>query len=168
MEYSLAETYNYIHFFFEEPIISNIQDIYFKQNLNIDYINRSYLSYYYEKTVDTNTYIFNGIFKDGYFIILIDILDKTLNISIYDKNVILTKLDWEYYKFKDELYLWKLKLDKNKKYQYFKIQLRNFMLENNDLDLEQILSIYKINSLDLFINKKDFTKKNKIKSFLGF
>lgn len=42
------------------------------------------------------------------------------------------------------------------------------MLENNDLDLEQILSIYKINSLDLLINKKDFTKKNKIKSFLGF
>jgi len=168
MEYSLAESYNYIHFFFEKPIINNIQDIYFKQNLNIDYINRSYLSYYYEKTIDTNTYTFNGIFKDGYFIILIDILDKTLNISIYDKNIIITKLEWEYYKFKDELYLWKIKLDKNKKHQYFKIQLRNFMLENNDLDLEQILSIYKINSLDLLINKKDFTKKNKIKSFLGF
>ena len=80
MEYSLAESYNYIHFFFEQPIINNIQDIYFKQNLNIEYINRSYLSYYYEKTIDTNTYTFNGIFKDGYFIILIDILDKTFTI----------------------------------------------------------------------------------------
>ena len=168
MEYSLAESYNYIHFFFEQPIINNIQDIYFKQNLNIDYINRSYLSYYYEKTIGTYTYIFNGIYKDGYFLILIDILDKTLNISVYDKNIIITKLKWIYYKFKDELYLWKIEFDKNKKYQYFKLELRNFMLENNDLDLEQILSIHKINSLNLLINKKDFTKKNKIKSFLGF
>lgn len=168
MEYSLSDSCNYIHFFFEEPLIHNIQDIYFKQNLNIDYLNRSYLSYYYEKTINTNTYIFNGIFKDGYFLILIDIIDKTLNISIFDKHLIITKLNWEFHKYKEDLHLWKIKLEKNKKYEYFKLELRHYLLENNDINLEQILSINHIHSLELHINKKDIKKNNKIKSFLGF
>ena len=166
MEYYLSESSNFISLHFENAIFDNIKDLYFKPNININYLNNSYICYVAEKKIDNTLIKFNGLFKDGYFIILFDSHDEILNVSIFIKNVIITKLNWELKKYTDELFLWKIKTDKKYNYTYFNLSIRDYIENNNDISIDDILSINKCISYNLDINLSKNTK-NKILSIFS-
>ena len=96
------------------------------------------------------------------FCILIDIFDKQLNNSICDKNIIFIKADWILTKINNELFLYQINIIKNKNYKYFYLPLRKYFEDNNDLSIEDILSINDCVNYEVKINKKE--EKEKIKS----
>ena len=101
MEYNLKSSY--IHFEFENPILNKLKNVSFSINKNIEYTNNSFFNYYHEIKQDNITISFNGFYKDEYFLIFIDIIDNHLNNSVYHKDVIIIKLDWNLNKLNDEL-----------------------------------------------------------------
>jgi hypothetical protein len=166
MEYYLSESSNSISLHFENPILNEIKDLYFKPNVNINYLNKSYICYIYQKNVNNVLITFNGFFKDGYFIILVDSHNETLDVSVFIKNVIITKLEWELKKYTDELFLWKIKTNKKYNYNYFNLNIRDYIEENNDISIDDILSINKCISYNLDLNSSK-NKKNKILSMFS-
>lgn len=166
MEYYLSESSNSISLHFENPIFNNIKDLYFKPDVKINYLNKSFICYYCEKKHNNNLIKFNGFYKDGYFVILSDSHDKVLNVSIFLKNVIITKLDWELKKYDEDLYLWRIKSDKKYNYIYFNLNIREFIEENNDLSIEDVLLINKCVGYNLDLNLPK-NKKNKILSIFS-
>ena len=164
MEFYLSESSNSISFHFEKPIYDTIKTLYFRPNVNIEYLNKSYISYYCEKENYNQLLKFNGFYKDGYFIICIDSLDKVLNISVFLKNVIITKLDWELKKYNEELYLWKINHKKKYNLKYFNLDIRDYLENNNDLSIDDILLINKCINYNLDLN---LPKKNKILSLFS-
>ena len=155
-----------INLSFEKPIFDNIKSILFYPNHNINYSNKSFISYF--QSIKHNDYqlLFNGFFKDGYFVIIIDSINNNLNISIYKKNIILIKLDWELTKFNNDISLWKIK-NINKNYQYININARNFLEDNNHISVDDIISIYKCISYNVTINKSNKSINNKILSIFN-
>lgn len=155
MEYNLSESSNCINFNFEKSVYNNITSIYFKPKITINYLNKSHISYYSEVSSDNNILKFNGYFKDNYFIIFIDCYDKKLKNSIYKKNVIITKLDWDIKKYSESISLWNIKKT-SKKYKYFNLNIRDFLENNNDISIDDVLLINKCisNDLTLTSNKK--------------
>ena len=166
MDYYLSEPSNSISLHFEKPILNEIKDLYLKPNLNINYLNKSYICYISEKKVNGVSVTFNGFFKDGYLIILADSHDKVLNVSVFIKNVIITKLEWELKKFNDELFLWKIKTNKKFNYHYFNLNIRDYIEENNDISIDDVLNINKCISYNLDLNSSN-NKKNKILSIFS-
>ena len=166
MEYILSESSNCINFNFEKPIYNNIKSIYFKPNLTIKYLNKSHISYYSEITKNNDTLKFNGYFKDNYFIIFIDCYDKNLNISIYKKNVIITKLDWDIKKYNDSISLWTIQKN-SKKYKYFNLNIRDFLENNNDICIDDILLINKCICYNLALFSENNFFNNKILSLFN-
>ena len=155
MEHFLNEKNNNIHFYFEKPLIQNIKDLYLKYDPNIELINKCYVQYYDEKKINNNRYIFRGFYKDGYFIIFIDIIDVLLDNIIYHKNIILVKLEWKLIKINDEMRVNKIFIQDNSKYQYFLIPIRNSINKNNDVFIEDLLFSSKKQINNLIINKKN-------------
>ena len=149
-----------IHLKFENPILHNIKEIYLKPK-KTNYTNLSYINYYTEVYNSNINISFYGIFKDNYFVILIDIFDKQLNNSICDKNIIFIKADWILTKINNELFLYQINIIKNKNYKYFYLPLRKYFEDNNDLSIEDILSINDCVNYEVKINKKE--EKEKIK-----
>jgi hypothetical protein len=168
MEHFLNEKDNIIHFNFEIPIIEDIKDLYLKYDPNIEVINKCYVQYYDEKKMNNKRYIFRGFYKDGYFIILIDIVDLKLDNIICHKNVLLTKLQWHLVKINDELIINKLNIKNNTKYQYFLMPIRNILNKNFDVYIDDLIfSNNKIIS-HLIINKKEFKNLFNIKALFTF
>lgn len=152
---------NNINLYFENPIINNLKHINLKINNKINYKNKSFLNYYHEIKNDNLIISFTGIYKDEYFIILIDYIDKKLNTTVYDKNIILMKLDWKLIKINNNLFLWEIDILDNKKYKYFYLPLRKFLENNNDISINDILMINRS------INHNLKIKKNNNLSFLS-
>lgn len=165
MEHFLNEKKNNVHFYFEQPLIQNIKDLYLKYDPNIELINKCYVQYYDEKKINNKRYIFRGFYKDGYFIIFIDIIDVLLDNIIYHKNIILVKLQWKLIKINDEMSVNKIFIKDNSKYQYFLIPIRNSIYKNNDVFIEDLLFSNKKQINNLIINKK---KNFSIKSLFNF
>jgi len=149
----------YIHFQFSKPIYENIKDIYFKKNINKSYLNQSYINYNYEIDNNDSKIIFNGFFKDNYFLIFIDFYNTNLQNSIYFKDVIIIKLDWILQKYKHDLFLWEIKIQK-KNYKYFNMPIRKIIEENTDYSIDDILLINKCIHYDVKIEETKSTKKN--------
>ena len=167
MEHYLDDKNN-IHFHFEQPIIHNVKDLYFKYDPNIEIINKCYSQYYDEKKIMNKRYIFRGFYKDGYFLIIIDIIDLNLNNIVYDKKVIIVKLTWHLVKINDELTIHKLDIKENSKHQYFLMNIRNSLKNNNDVHLDDIIFSNKKDIHHLIINKKNLKNFFNIKSLLSF
>jgi len=153
---------NKIHLKFEHPLLHNIKEIYLKPNNNVIYTNLSYLSYYTEVYNSKLTISFTGIFKDSYFVILIDTIDKQLNNSVSHKNIIFIKADWSLVKINNELFLHEINIIANKKYKYFYLPLRKYFDDNNDLSVEDMLLIHDCVHYDLIINIKEEKEVKKI------
>ena len=81
----------------------------------------------------------NGFYKDQYFILLFDLIDKKENKITNHNHIIFIKADWSLIKVNNELHLYQINSIKNKKYKYFYMPLRNFFEKNNDLSIEDIL-----------------------------
>ena len=146
---------NIIHLKFENPILYNNKEVYLKPNKNIQYINQSYLSYYTE-IYNSNILIkINGFYKDQYFILLFDLIDKKENKITNHNHIIFIKADWSLIKVNNELHLYQINSIKNKKYKYFYMPLRNFFEKNNDLSIEDILLIHECIHYNLKIYHKN-------------
>ena len=65
-----------------------------------------------------------------------------------------------------ELFLWKIKTDKKYNYTYFNLSIRDYIENNNDISIDDILSINKCISYNLDINLSKNTK-NKILSIFS-
>ena len=144
-----------IYLYFENPIINNLKHIQLKINNKVNYKNQSYLNYYHEIKNDNLIISFNALYKDEYFIILIDYIDTKLNTSVYDKNIIIMKLDWKLTKINQDLFLWQVDILDNKKYKYFYLPLRKFLEKNNDISIDDILMINRCINYDLKIKKNN-------------
>ena len=66
-------------------------------------------------------------------------IDNNLNTSVYDKNIIIIKLDWKLIKINKNLFLWEIDIINNKNINIF-IYLENFE-NNNDITINDILMI---------------------------
>ena len=131
-----------IHLKFENPLLNNIKELYLKPNKNIYYTNQSYLNYYTEVYNSNIILRFNGFYKDQYFIVLIDLIDKKQNNITHNNHILIMKVDWSFIKVNNEIYLYQINIIKNKKYKYFYLPLRKFLENNNDLSIEDILLIH--------------------------
>ena len=146
---------------FEKPIIYHIRNIKLKPDINTNYLNLAYLNYYYEEKYNEEIIKFDTLFKDNYLIILIDIFNTQLKTSIYEKNIILIKLDWELTKIKNDLYLWQIVNQKHKVYKFFNLPIRKDLEENTDIFIPDLLMITKSINYNVIMNsKKVFKKKN--------
>jgi len=151
---------------FEKPIIYNIKEINLKPNSSIDYLNMSYINYYDQITHNNEIIKFHTFFKDEFLLILIDIYDIILKTTVYHKNILLIKLDWELKKFYDDLYLWEIKNDKNLTFKYFNLPIRRDLEDNDDIFLHDILLVNKCIHYKVILNStKIFTKKNILSLF---
>ena len=148
---------NNINLYFENPIINNLKNLKLKIKNNINYKNKSYLNYYHEIKTDDLIISFNGLYKDEYFIILIDYINIKLNTSVYDKNIIIIKLDWKLTKINENLVLWEINILDNKKYKYFYLPLRKFLENNNDISITDMLAIHRCINYNLRIKKNNST-----------
>ena len=84
----------YIHISFTKPFFINIYDLYFYQ-LDNNLMDYNYQNYEYKLQIDYKIYIFRGSFRDNYFLITSDVYDISHDNTIFNKNIILIKLDWE-------------------------------------------------------------------------
>lgn len=155
MEHFLNNDKNHIHLSFEKPLIGHLKELQLKIDPCIEFINKSYVNYYDEKTIHNKKYMFRGFYKDGYFIIIIDVIDLELNNIIFDKNVIVSKLKWNFIKHND-IHIWEINTQKNQKYDYFSLPIRHFLEHNYDLSIDDILNIHDKNPYQLCINKSSF------------
>jgi hypothetical protein len=85
---------NKFYIYFNNYIIENIKIICFEENNNIEINNYSHKNYIYKKKCGLITYIFNGFFKDDYFVISIDSYHELLMTEIEHKDIIILKLNW--------------------------------------------------------------------------
>lgn len=164
MEFNLKSSY--IHFEFEKPILNKLKNVSFSINKNIKYTNNSFFNYYHEIKQDNITISFNGFYKDEYFLIFIDIIDNHLNNSVYHKDVIIIKLDWNLNKLNDELSVNEINIIEKKKYKYFKLPIRQFLENNNDISIDDILSINRCIHYDVKIKKKNNLKSGIFSYFI--
>lgn len=144
-----------INFSFEKPILNNIKKLQLKPNVKLNYTNESHLNYFQEIKKDNYNIHFNGIYKDNYFIILIDYNNPNIKNSVYDKHIIITKLNWHLTKIKDDLYLRTIDIKYNKNYKYFYMPLRKYLENNNDISIDDILQINKCIHYDLKLSNNN-------------
>ena len=161
------DTYN-LHFIFQKNIIKNIKDLYFKVDTEIDYINSSHANYKYEIDMNDREYIFYGFYKDGYFIILIDIYDKLLKVSIADKKVIIIKMKWNKKNIENKINLFFVDIQK-RNYEYIELSNRKELLDTIDLSIDELLVINHYNKGTCIIdnihkNNIDNNNENSISS----
>lgn len=151
---------------FEKPIIHKIKNLKLKPKINNNYLNLAYLNYYYEEEYNNEIIKFNTLFKDEYLVILIDIYNVELKTSIFEKNIILIKLEWELKKFKNDLYLWEIINYKNKEYKYFYLPFRLDLEENTDMYIPDIIMISQSINYKVIMNTKKKIKNKNLFSLL--
>ena len=153
-----------IHLKFENPLLNNIKELYLKPNKNIHYTNQSYLNYYTEVYNSNIILRFNGFYKDQYFIVLIDLIDKKQNNITHNNHILIMKVDWSFIKLNNEIHLYQINIIKNKKYKYFYLPLRKFLENNNDLSIEDILLIHECihYNLKIYYKNEEITENQEI------
>jgi hypothetical protein len=152
---------------FKKNIIKNVNELYFKPNLNIMYYNNNHLNYIYKFKNNDIEYTFNGFFKDGYFAIIFDTYSEKLNINIEHKYVYLIKLNWILKKINNDLILWIIDLSKSNNLNTKCIITtcrKKLFLEN--ININELLEItdYKITNINI---DKNIEKKNLIKRLIS-
>ncbi len=129
----------------------------FKENEDNIYYNNSHMSYLYKVTIDNIEYIFNGFFKDGYFVIIIDEYNITLSVNIEVKYVIFIKLKWILKKINDiDIYIIDNKDMRNYKINSYIINNRNnFNKLDTNITIDNYLHINKYKIITVIINGND-------------
>ena len=151
---------NNIIIYFEKNIIKNIKILQFKINEDLEYINNSHVNYLYELELNDKIYKFHGFYKDNYFGIITEIYDTILKNIIYDKQIILIKINWVKKNIENKINLYFLDIQQNN-YEYIYAPLRKEILTSNNLLIEDLLIINNYNT--------DICKiENMIKSNIGY
>ena len=152
--------YDTVHFFFQDGIIKNIKDLYFQMDYNLSYINNSHAHYIYEKEMNQKIYTFHGFYLNGYFVIIIDIYDKILEVSISEKKVFLFTFQWTKKDIDGKYNLFVLNI-KDKTYKYIEFNQRKKMEEDINLSIDDLLVIHKSKSKECevkYINKYELNQ----------
>ena len=149
----------YIHISFKTPIISNIQDLYFLPIIDHNILEFSYQKYIYKYNYDEYTYIFNGYFRDNYFLITLDIYNINLNNSIFNKNIILIDLSWEL----NNNNIYTLKINNQINTKCIVTSLRKELNTCNNFSLDELLNIK--NNYNLKCSVKYSSKNTNIFNF---
>jgi hypothetical protein len=151
---------NNIIVYFEKNIIKNIKILHFKINEDLEYINNSHVNYLYELELNEKNYKFHGFYKDSYFVIITEIYDTILKNTIYDKQIILIKINWVKKNIDNKINLYFLDILQNN-YEYIYAPLRKEILTSNNLLIDDLLIINNYNTEICKI-------ENVIKSNLGY
>ena len=136
---------NNIIIYFEKNIIKNIRLLHFKINEELEYINNSHVNYLYEFELNDKIYKFHGFYKDSYFVIITEIYDNILKNIIYDKQIILIKMNWVKKNIDNKINLYFLDLHQNN-YEYIYAPLRKEILNSNNLLIDDLLIINNYNT----------------------
>jgi len=147
---------NNITIYFKKNIIKNINVLYFKINEELEYINNSHINYLYELEKNDKVYKFYGFYKDDYFVVITEIYDNLLKNIIYDKQIILIKINWIKKNINDRMNLYFLDIQKNN-YNYIYAPLRKEILNSNDLLIDDLLIIndYNIEICNIKTNQEN-------------
>jgi hypothetical protein len=163
---------NNIIIYFEKEVIKNLKLLKFEINQELKYINNSHVNYIYDIELNNKLYIFHGLYKDGYFLIITEIYDNILKNTIYDKNIILIKIKWLKKNIDKKINLYFLEIEKDK-YEYIFAPLRKELFNTNDLSIDDLLLINNYNTdickiennvkinLNLVENEKDISSSSK-------
>jgi hypothetical protein len=136
---------NNIIIYFEKNIIKNIKLLHFKINEELEYINNSHVNYLYEFELNDKIYKFHGFYKDSYFVIITEIYDTILKNIIYDKQIILIKINWVKKNIDNKINLYFLDIQKNN-YEYIYAPLRKEIITSNNLLIDDLLIINNYNT----------------------
>jgi len=171
---------------FNKFFFKNFNEIFFIENNNIDYYDNSHMNYIYTYKIDNIEYIFNGYYKDDYFVITIDSYDIELMVNIEIKYVILLKLNWKKIFF-NEKNIFVVDIKNKEIYDTFIINIRKKMNSLINISLDDYLRFNnyeiigskvslddeenektedEINKLNTKIKTSKFNIINKIKSFI--
>lgn len=147
----------YIHINLNKPFFHNIYDLYFLP-INKNYIEYSYKNYEYKYQIDNKICIFNGSFRDNYFLITLDVYDIYHDNSIYNKNLVLIQLDWEL----NSKNIYVLKINEYEKINkdYIFINLRKELNNNNTFSIDELLDIKDYNKHKCTIKYSDNISKS--------
>jgi len=146
----------YIHITLNKPFLLDIYDLYFSPiNNNVEY---SYRNYEYILILNEKKYIFNGSFRDNYFLITLDIYDIIIDNSIYHKDIILINLIWEL----DSNNINSIKINLNEKINlnYIVIPLRKELNKNHTFSIDELLNIKEYNKYNCKIRYSNNINKS--------
>jgi hypothetical protein len=137
---------NKFYIYFNNYIIENIKILCFEENNNIEINNYCHKNYIYKKKCGLITYIFNGFFKDNYFVISIDSYHELLMTDIEHKDIIILKLNWVIKNDNNIHWVLNIPNKKNKIDECYILPIRKDLFENyNTHFIENYLITNKVN-----------------------
>ena len=163
-------------YFKKKPIYKNIDTIFLTPNKDLVYYDNSHLNYIYKYAENNIEYTFNGFFKDNYFVITFDALNKEINVNIHNKNIIIIKLEWVLKKVSENQSLWIINDEQfiNYRCDSLILPINNKLFSDQTINLDDYLKVTDntrkeliINSVDS-INNKKFSLRKFIFSFFNF
>lgn len=141
---------------------NDINEIYLKPNLNINYQDYAYLNYIYKETSNNIECTFNGFFKDDYFMIICDTYNKNIDISINNKHVILIKLNWILLKTDDNKSIWGLDEKQQNNIECHLLPIRNNLFLIPSLNANDYLNVCNYKTIQINIKIVQKIKKYNI------
>jgi hypothetical protein len=144
---------------FNKSIYKNIDTLYFIENNNNIYYDGSHMNYIYIHKIENIDYIFNGFFKDDYFIIIFDSYDNSLLVNIEMKYVIMLKLKWVTKEIKmQNINVIDLDNMKNYKIDAYLLQNRKKLSTISVANMEDYLRLYDYKIISTIINSNKIKK----------
>lgn len=140
---------------FYAPIFKDIRSINFNINKNIHYNNISYIQYIYQINKNNIIYTFNGFYRDGYLIVIIDSYDELTKVNIEHKEVVILKLNWKLILDKSDNEYNHISDIQQKRSKYTIINIRrDKLLNEKNITIDDYLSItpYKTNYVSIYLN----------------
>ena len=155
----------YLNIYIENGYLLNIYNLYFTTKKDIIYNDNDSILYEYTLNKDNKKYNFIGCKKNEYFMIILDVYDTIYKNYIYNKNVLLIKLDWQVTNI-NNINIYTINILDKLKTKYIFICLRN-EIENSYFTIDELLKITKYNTHKCILkytssNKNNFEKVTNI------
>lgn len=162
-----------IKIYFKKPIYRSINTLFMSVNKDLIYYDNNHINYIYKINEDNIEYIFNGFFKDNYFVITFSAFNKEYNIKLENDNIIIIKLEWILKKISENTSLWVINDLQfiNYKSDCLILPINNILFSTNNINLEDYLKLYDNTRIELLINLVDtidVKKKFSLKKIFQF
>jgi hypothetical protein len=126
-----------------QPFFKNFKNIFLKPDVSIIYYDKSHMNYIYEEVIDNIKYIFHSFYKDEYLCIIYDTYDLILNINIFNKEILLLKVNWVLKKIDSEKYIYVIDIEhKINNINAFLFPIRNKFIEEYSIEINDYKKIY--------------------------
>jgi len=162
-----------IKIYFKKPIYRNINTLFMSVNKDLVYYDNNHINYIYRINEDNIEYVFNGFFKDNYFVITFSAFNKEYNVKLENDNIIIIKLEWILKKISENISLWVINDLQfiNYKSDCLILPINNKLFSENNINLDDYLKLYDNTRIELLINvvdSIDIKKKFNLKKILNF